>query len=141
MRKKSKRQIQYETNKSAKVGDSIICPICGTEITKKSYQQAFCCGKCKDTYWNIKKDRHSKGYYRRYNQAHPERYGYLLGLGITASEREEMEALHRYATDKDFRDYVNQFPVNDEAESMMCHVDLSTELKNYEEQFRVCDFD
>ena len=59
--------------KSAKVGDIVICPHCGKEFVKKTYQQTFCCAECKNTYWNNKKDRHRKGYYREYNKAHPER--------------------------------------------------------------------
>ena len=141
MWKKSKRRIQYETNKAAKVGEEIVCPICGNHFTKKSYQQAFCCTKCKDAYWNNKKDRHKKGYYTQYNQKHPERYEGLIGLGFTNREKEENYALYKYATDKEFRDYVNQTPIGDEAESMMCQVDLATELENYEEQFIVNDFD
>ena len=131
-RKKTNRQIQYETNKSASVGDVIICPICHSEFTKKQYSQAFCCGECKDRYWNDKKDRHKNGYYRAYNQKHPERYEGLIGLGFTNREREENYALYRYATDKYFRDYVNEPPIGHEAESFGCEVSLSTQLENYE---------
>ena len=138
--KKSKRQLQYESNKASKVGETIICPICGKEFVKKSYQQAFCCTQCKDTYWNNKKDRHKKGYYTEYNKKHPERYEGLIGLGFTKREQDENYALYKYITDKGFRDYVNQPPFGDETESMMCQVDLSTELDNYEEQFIVNDF-
>ena len=140
MRKKTKRQLQYETNKVSKVGETITCPVCGEQFEKKTYQQAFCCTKCKDSYWNNKKDRHKKGYYTEYNKKHPERYEGLIGLGFTKREQEENYALYKYATDKGFRDYVNQSPIGDEAESMMCQVDLSTELENYEEQFIVNDF-
>lgn len=131
---------RYDINKSAKVGEEIICPICGKRFIKKSYQQAFCSTECKDRYWNKKKDRHRKGYYSEYNQKHPERYEGLIGLGFTNREREENYALYRYATDEDFRNYVNDPPIGHEAESMMCQVDLSTELENYEEQFIVNDF-
>lgn len=140
MRKKTKRQLQYETNKVSKVGETITCPICGEQFEKKTYQQAFCCTKCKDVYWNNKKDRHKKGYYTEYNKKHPERYEGLIGLGFTKREQEENYALYKYATDKGFRGYVNQSPVDDEAESMVCQVDLSTELENYEEQFIVNNF-
>ena len=114
------------------MGETITCPICGEQFEKKTYQQAFCCTKCKDAYWNNKKDRHKKGYYTEYNKKHPERYEGLIGLGFTKREQEENYALYKYATDKGFRDYVNQSPIGDEAESMMCQVDLSTELENYE---------
>lgn len=43
----------YEDASNAKTGDKIICPFCGEEIIKKSYQQKFCCTKHKDKYWNI----------------------------------------------------------------------------------------
>lgn len=138
-RKKSHRKLQYELNKASKVGEFITCPVCGEEFKKKSYQQAFCCTKCKDAYWNNKKDRHRSGYYTEYNRKHPERYECLIGLGFTNRDREENYALYKYATDKDFRDYVNQPPIGDD-ESMMCTVDLVTELENFEEQYIVNDF-
>ena len=81
-----------------------------------------------------------KSYYTEYNQKHPQRYEGLIGLGFTKREQEENYAIYKYATDKGFRDYVNQTPIGDEAESMMCQVDLTTELENYEEQFIVNDF-
>lgn len=47
---------RYKRNKSAKVGDELICPSCGTTFVKEHYQQAFCKTKggtvCKDKYWN-----------------------------------------------------------------------------------------
>lgn len=47
---------QYELNKKAKVGETIVCPSCGRQFKKKSYQQAFCSNKgrnnCKDSYHN-----------------------------------------------------------------------------------------
>ena len=47
---------RYKLNKVASVGDTCICPSCGSEFVKKSYQQAFCKSKsgtkCKDKYWN-----------------------------------------------------------------------------------------
>jgi hypothetical protein len=47
---------KYNKSKSAKVGESCICPSCGTEFIKTNYQQAFCKAKggtiCKDKYWN-----------------------------------------------------------------------------------------
>ena len=62
---------KYETNKSALVGDELVCPICGRKFTKKSYQQAFCCTDCKDVYWKIQRKR--SGYFKNYNKEHPER--------------------------------------------------------------------
>jgi len=50
------RREKYKISKSAKVGETCICPSCGTEFIKTSYQQAFCKTKggtvCKDKYWN-----------------------------------------------------------------------------------------
>lgn len=139
--KKSKRRLQYESNKSSKTGEMIVCPICGKHFIKKSYQQAFCCTECKDAYWNNKKDRHTGGYYTKYNQKHPERYERLIGMGFTKREREENYALYKYATDKEFRDYVNDEAVlTCDAQGMMCNVDLSTQLENFEEQYIVNDY-
>ena len=46
----------YNAAKSAQVGSTIICPICGKQFKKKSYQQAFCSnkgrGNCKDRFHN-----------------------------------------------------------------------------------------
>lgn len=41
MAKKNKRKLQYEANKSAKVGTEITCPICGTKFIKRQYSQHF----------------------------------------------------------------------------------------------------
>ena len=50
------RREKYKKSKSARVGETCICPSCGTEFMKTSYQQAFCKTKsgtvCKDKYWN-----------------------------------------------------------------------------------------
>lgn len=71
----------YKFNKTAKVGTIIVCPICGETFSKRQYAQAFCCSECKDKYWGKKGDRHSKGYYTKYNKEHPERLnrGYTKG--------------------------------------------------------------
>lgn len=71
----------YKFNKTAKIGTTIVCPICGETFSKRQYAQAFCCSECKDKYWNTKSDRHSKGYYTKYNKEHPERLnrGYTNG--------------------------------------------------------------
>lgn len=44
----------YERNKNAKVGVKIQCAEnrCCKMFIKKSYQQAFCCTKHKDQFWN-----------------------------------------------------------------------------------------
>lgn len=75
----SKRKLQYDYNKKAKVGEFIICPICGLKFIKKQYSQVFDDVKCKDTYWNNKKDRHRKDYYHDYNMKHSKR---LEKIGI-----------------------------------------------------------
>jgi len=69
----TKRQKQYKENKGAKVGATILCPVCGETFIKKQYSQAFCCTHCKDVYWNAKKDRHHTGYYEEYDSKHKER--------------------------------------------------------------------
>lgn len=47
---------QYAINKTAKVGEVLICPSCGKNFIKTCYQQTFCKTKkntvCKDKYWN-----------------------------------------------------------------------------------------
>jgi len=47
---------KYKISKSAKVGESCICPSCGAKFIKGHYAQAFCKSKrktkCKDKYWN-----------------------------------------------------------------------------------------
>lgn len=74
----SKKKVKrYDINKSAAVGNEIICPVCGSHFIKKSYQQAFCSTECKDRYWNQK--RRGNGYFRKYNVEHPER---LERIGI-----------------------------------------------------------
>ena len=44
----------YRHNKAAKIGTDICCAEnrCSKRFTKKSYQQAFCCTKHKDQFWN-----------------------------------------------------------------------------------------
>jgi hypothetical protein len=44
----------YLDNKTAKVGETIICAEnrCKKKFVKKSYQQAFCCTKHKNQFWN-----------------------------------------------------------------------------------------
>lgn len=44
---------KYTVNKKAKVGERLICPVCGIEFKKKVPQQAFCFTKCKDKFWNF----------------------------------------------------------------------------------------
>ena len=62
----------YIKAKSAKVGETIVCPTCGKHFVKTSYQQAFCRmrGKnkgnkksnlCKDQYWTFMNPRGEKG--------------------------------------------------------------------------------
>lgn len=46
--------VKYAVNKKNKLGIQCKCagPKCNQTFTKKSYQQAFCKGKCKDQFWN-----------------------------------------------------------------------------------------
>lgn len=49
----------YKTNKQAKTGTIIECPVCHKKFKKIQYSQAFCCGHCKDKYHNmVDGDRH-----------------------------------------------------------------------------------
>lgn len=43
----------YNFNKKTKVGQKLICPICGRKFKKKVPQQAFCFTNCKDKFWNF----------------------------------------------------------------------------------------
>lgn len=47
-----KRKGLYRTNKEAKVGTEIECPVCHTKFIKRQYSQAFCCTQCKDKFHN-----------------------------------------------------------------------------------------
>lgn len=129
---KSKRKITYEANKKAKVSTDIICPICGTKFVKRQYSQAFCCGRCKDAYWNAKGDRHSVGYYKKYDNKHPERKLrrelYSMDI-INARDEAEMYARMALVNDPDFRRYVND--TDDLCDMPSCNVDLATQYNNY----------
>jgi protein-arginine kinase activator protein McsA len=49
----------YKSNKKAKVGEMIECPICHRKFKKIQYSQAFCSSRCKDKFHNnIDGDRH-----------------------------------------------------------------------------------
>lgn len=131
-RKITKRKERYNTNKTSKIGDECICPICSTKFTKKHYAQAFCCGKCKDAYWNAKKDRHRAGYYEEYDNKHPERKlrRALYSMNsLNARDSNELEARMALATDEGFRRYVNDDC--DVCDIPNCNVDLSTMYDNY----------
>lgn len=54
------RKQQYEANKKIPVGSIIKCPQCGTELTKKTWHQQFCCIAHKDDYWNAQPGRARK---------------------------------------------------------------------------------
>lgn len=128
------RNQQYKANKEAKVGETIICPVCGRAFVKKQYSQAFCDSACKDNFWNKRGDRHRKGYHREYNKKHPERIERWVDMTGNAQEREEREALHRYLTDKGFREYVDEGNMmsGDGWDGHECYVPLSQQLRNYE---------
>lgn len=129
---KSKRKLQYEANKSAKVGTEITCPICGAKFVKRQYSQAFCCGKCKDAYWNAKGDRHSIGYYEKYDNKQPERKlrRALYSMEVhNAYDAEELDARMALVNDEGFRRYVNDDC--DVCDIPNCTVDLATMYENY----------
>jgi hypothetical protein len=124
--------LQYEANKDAKVGTEITCPICGTKFIKRQYAQAFCDTKCKDAFWNAKKDRHRAGYYEEYDNKHPERKLrkalYSIDV-INARDEAELEARMALVNDEDFRRYVNDDC--DVCDIPNCNVDLATKYQNY----------
>ena len=131
----SRRKEIYNANKSAKVGDSITCPVCGTVFVKRQWQQAFCCGKCKDAYWNAKGDRHSDpNYHRHYNMKHPERYDYMIMTARNEDERREFEAIKELAVNPDFREYVEESALSYDGswDAHACNVSLAQQLDNYE---------
>lgn len=130
--KKSKRRLAYEANKNAKVGENIVCPVCHTTFKKRQYSQAFCCGQCKDAFWNARGDRHSVGYYEKYDNKHPERKvrAALYSMDIvTARDTDEMYARMALVNDEDFRRYVNDDC--DVCDTPNCNVDLATMYENY----------
>ena len=48
----------YESNKAAKVGETIHCPVCNTAMVKKTWHHNFCSGtNHKDRYWNAQPGR------------------------------------------------------------------------------------
>jgi len=135
----SKNGKAYERNKAAKVGETIKCACCGKEFVKKQYSQAFCCGKCKDRYWNRKGDRHHGDYYRNYNEEHPERLDFLRERylrrnipGLSRAAEEEREALREYWNNPEFRDYVNDAEHDGMWDAHECYVSLSVQLENFE---------
>lgn len=132
MGKKTKRNIRYEANKKAKVGEELICPICGSKFVKRTYSNAFCDSKCKDAFWNAKKDRHSAGYYERYDSKHPERKvrRALYSMNVVNSrDAAELDARVALATDDDFKRYVKNNCGDNGAPD--CAVDLSTMYENF----------
>ena len=128
----------YEQNKAAKVGETIRCACCGKEFVKKQYSQAFCCGKCKDKYWNRKGDRHNNpNYYRNYNAEHPERLEFVRERwlekavpGLSRAAREEREAMREYMQNERFREYVKENSYDWDWDG--CYVPLSVRLENFE---------
>jgi len=102
----SKRQQQYKANKAAKVGAMITCPICGEVFKKKQYSQAFCCGQCKDAYWNAKGDRHYAGYYEDYDAKRTERMERraLYGSNTVVSISGELTPKQRVSIEERFQE-------------------------------------
>ena len=121
---------RYFANKSAKVKDELVCPICGSKFIKKQYAQAFCCAGCKDKFWNKKcSNRHKNpNYHHDYNMKHPERILRVMPT-LTARDRDERFAMSEYLHDENFKRYVDQEHEDDE--SMGRSVDLITEWNNY----------
>jgi hypothetical protein len=136
--KTKKRNEQYQANKQAKVGEEIICPVCGKHFTKKQYSQAFCCGECKDRFWNRKGDRHRPGYFEQYDQEHPERleraavWGGKDFVPLTRADADEWLALQEYNSDPAFRRYVDEGRMMDGGwDEHGCAITLAQELENF----------
>ena len=102
----TKRQQTYKANKQAKVGMMITCPVCGDVFKKRQYSQAFCCGQCKDAYWNAKGDRHAAGYYEEYDAKSPERMKRrkLYGSNIVVSIGGELTPRQRADIEERFQE-------------------------------------
>lgn len=82
---KKRKKGLYRTNREAKVHEIIECPVCHTKFEKIQWAQAFCCGQCKDKFWNRKGDRH--------------RYTYGSDDGMTDHDWDEAFGVAEYNTD------------------------------------------
>lgn len=118
----------YLLNKTKKVYDICICPICGKEFIKKQYSQSFCSNGCKVKYHNNKQKGKRNAYYHKYNKRHPERILRIMPT-LTARDRDNYDAMSAYLNDSDFRNYVNSRCYGDD--EFGCNVELSTEFNNF----------
>ena len=72
----------YRTNKNAKTGTEIECPVCHTKFKKRQYSQAFCCTRCKDKFHNrVDGDRHSSEWYAKKELQHVYKLDPVLDAG------------------------------------------------------------
>lgn len=56
---------RIKLNRASKVGSNLICPMCGSEFIKRSYQHTYCSLTCKDKRHNqLNPDRHRYSYIR-----------------------------------------------------------------------------
>ena len=56
---------RIKLNRESKVGSNLICPMCGSEFIKRSYQHTYCSLTCKDKRHNqLNPDRHRYSYIR-----------------------------------------------------------------------------
>lgn len=46
---------RYDLNENYKAGETVHCPMCETQFSKKTYNHRFCSTSCKDEYWNTLK--------------------------------------------------------------------------------------
>lgn len=128
----------YDNNKAAKVGETINCLVCNKTFIKKQYSQVFCCGECKDKYWNRKGDRHKAGYYEKYDKKHPERleraaiWGVKPGRFLNAEDEREILARLEYRKNEEFRNYVDESSLESGGwEEHGCYVTLADLLDNF----------
>lgn len=92
MAKMSKSEI-YAQSKKAKTGEKIVCPSCEKTLVKRSYQQAFCCLKCKDRYWNSTPDRLERGIL----------LGYIVPKEVVAKKTNDVSGIERLIRKKAFQ--------------------------------------
>ena len=97
-----KIKAKYELSKSAKVGETCVCPSCGEKFVKSNYQQAFCKTKsgteCKDKYWNTvdSKKRNNTTRISPANLAWSSRNLYKNHSSIVGYSQQELDKEDRY---------------------------------------------
>lgn len=115
----SVRKKIYTQNKSKKVGETCICPICKKEFVKKHYAQAFCSNDCKVKFHNDKQVGKRNEYFRKYNMKHTERYT-RVGIDIEFEKWKEK--------------YYEECYANMEDGDCICEIDKNSLISQYEDE-------